>query len=210
MAFGIGSFFKKAVSPVTDALGFTSYGAEDTAEKVNALLKQSAEAGIALNEEQLAEIEKLTAPFREAATGTALPNLSALATGGDVDYTPSKLYGTQLEQGREGIIEGQAAGPGIKSSATFEKLSGLVSGLAAEDVGRYEQGQKSLLETGRGAEAGLSSAGGQITGNIGDTLANLSARQGQVSQNLQQQQIAGGQTAASALGGLSQFLLARK
>ncbi len=226
MAFGIGSRFKKeakrfdssfrkeakrfdknVIQPTTDALGITTHGAEDAQNKIDAILKQSAEAGIDLNESQIAEIERLTEPFRTAATGTALPNLSALALGGDVDFQPSKLFGAQLEQGREGLIKGQAAGPGIKSSSTFGKLSDLVSGLAAEDVGRFESGQRSLLETGRTAEQGLSAAGGRLSGNIGDILSNLGAGKASSASNLAQAQIAGGQTLAGGLQGLSQLLL---
>lgn len=215
MPFGIGRSLKKlgrrfdkdVIQPTTDALGLTTHGAEDAAEKVNSILKQSAEAGIALNESQIAEIERLTAPFRGAATGTALPSLSALAMGGDVDFQPSKLFGAQLEQGREGVLKGQAAGPGIKSSATFGKLSDLVSGLAAEDVGRFEQGQRALLEAGRTAEQGLTSAGSRLSGNIGDILSNLGASEAASASNLAQAQIAGGQTLAGGLQGLSQLLL---
>lgn len=224
MAFGIGSFIKdlgkssitplgtidlltgKDVGSTIDELTGVS-GAEETAERVNAILKQSAEEGIALNEAQIAEIERLTAPFRQAATGTALPQLSALALGGDVDFQPSQLFQTQLEQGREGILKSQAAGPGIKSSATFGKLSDLVSGLAAEDVGRFESGQRALLETGRGAEQGLTAAGSRLSGNIGDILSNLGAGQAATAQNLAQAQISGGQTLAGGLSGLSQLLL---
>lgn len=182
-------------------------GAEESAARVNAILKQSAEAGIALNEAQIAEIERLTAPFREAATGTALPQLSALAFGGDVDFQPSRLFQTQLEQGREGILKGQAAGPGIKSSATFGKLSDLVSGLAAEDVGRFERGLASVAEAGRGAEAGLTAAGSRLSGATGDILSGLGAGQRATAQQLAQAQIAGGQTLAGGLSGLSQLLL---
>lgn len=192
---------------LSDPLDFSGSGAEQNAKQINAILKQSAEAGIALNESQLAEIERLTAPFRTAATGTALPNLSALAFGGDIDFNPSQLFNAQLEQGREGILQGQAAGPGIKSSSTFGKLSDLVSGLAAEDIGRFESGQASLLEAGRGAEAGLSSAGTRLSGNIGDILSNLGAGQSATAQGVAQQRRASGQTLSSGLSGLSQLLL---
>lgn len=180
--------------------------AAETAAAINRLLEQSASEGIELSREQLARIEELTAPFREAATGTALPTLSALAMGGEVDFQPSELFQTQLERGREGILRGQAAGPGLKSSTTFERLSDLVSGLAAEDVGRFERGQAGLLELGRGAEQGLLQAGGRLTGNIGDILTNLGAGQAATAQNLAQQQAATGQTIAGGLGSLAQLL----
>lgn len=194
---------------IADPLDLFGGRAGRTAEEINELLKLSTQEGIALNEAQLAEIEKLTEPFRAAATGTALPTLSSLALGGNVDFQPSRLFGSQLEQGRENILRGQAAGPGIKSSATFGKLSDLVSGLAAEDVGRFERGQAGLLEAGRGAEQGLLQAGTRLSGNIGDLLSNLGRGQAATAQNLAQQQIASGQTAGSGLQGLAQLLATR-
>lgn len=191
---------------LSDPLDITGEKASETADRINAILKQSAQEGIALNESQLAEIEKLTAPFREAATGTALPALSALAFGGDVDFQPSQLFETQLTRGREGILGGQAARGAIKSSSTFGQLSDLVSGLAAEDIGRFERGQAGLLEAGRGAEAGLTQAGTRLSGNIGDILSNLGRSESIVAQNLGQQRAATGRTVASGLAGLSQLL----
>lgn len=189
-----------------DVLDLQGKKAEAAANEVNEILRQSAQAGINLNEEQLARIEELTAPFRAAATETALPQLSALAFGGDVDFTPSKLFETQLSQGRENILQGQAAGPGIKSSATFGKLSDLVSGLASEDIGRFERGQAGLLELGRGAQQGVTQAGSRLTGNIADLLTNQQAGIGATAQSLGQQRLATGQTIASGLGGLTQLL----
>lgn len=189
-----------------DVLDIQGKKAEETANEVNRILRESAEAGISLNQEQLAKIEELTAPFRAAATDTALPQLTALAFGGNIDYTPSKLYETQLQQGRENILQGQAAGSGIKSSATFGKLSDLVSGLASEDIGRFERGQASLLELGRGAQQGLTQAGSRITGNIADLLTNQQAGVGATAQSLAQQRLATGQTIASGVGGLTQLL----
>lgn len=194
---------------IADPLDLFGGRAGRTADEINQLLQQSAAAGIALNEEQLARIEELTTPFREAGIGTALPTLSALALGGEVDFQPSQLFQTQLAQGREGILGGQAARGNIKSSNTFGRLSDLVSGLAAEDVGRFERGQTALLDLGRGAEQGFTQAGTQLTGNIGNLLTNLGAGQAATAQNLAQQQVASGQTAASGLAGLAQLLATR-
>lgn len=199
----------ETASQLADPLDLFGVRAGATADEINDLLRLSAQEGIALNEAQLSEIEKLTEPFRTAATETALPTLSSLALGGEVDFQPSQLFGTQLARGRENILQSRAAGPGLKASGTFENLSDLVSGLASEDVGRFERGQTGLLEAGRGAEQGLLQAGTRLSGNIGGLLSNLGAGQAATSQNLAQQQIASGQTAASGLQGLAQLLATR-
>lgn len=170
-------------------------------------LSESARQNIALQEEQLAEIERLTAPFRAAATDVALPTLSAFARGGDVDFTPSALFGRQLETGRQGVLRQQAARGGVKSSGTFERLADLVSGLAAEDVGRFEQGQLALLQSGLGGEEALRQAGTTLTGNIGGILGSLGQGLNLQQQQQAQAERARAQTLASGVSGLGDLAL---
>lgn len=166
-------------------------------------LEQSANENIALQERQLAEIERITAPFREAATGTALPSLSALALGGDVDFQPSQLFERQLDRGRTGVLRGQAAGgAGVKSSRTFERLSDLVSGLAAEDFGRFEAGNLSLLNQGVTATGQLGQAGSQLTGNVGAIFSNLGQGLNVQGQQRGQAERARAQTLSGGIQGL--------
>lgn len=191
-----------------DVFDFDASKAKASQGRVSDILAQSAQENIALQEEQLAEIERLTAPFRNVATGQALPALSALAFGGEVDYQPSRLFQQQLERGREGILRQQAGRGGIKSSGTFERLADLVGGLASEDVGRFEQRQLGLLQTGLGSEEALRQAGTQLTGNISGALGQLGQGLNLSAQQLGQAQAAGLQSLGSGFGGLSDLMLA--
>jgi len=188
----LGEAGQTAADPL-DLFGFRSSA---NAKRINQILEESAARGIALNEQQIAEIEQLTAPFRNAATGTALPALSNLAFGGDVDYQVSPLAREQLRTGRENIVGNRAAGGKLKSSQTFESLADLAAGIGAEDIGRFESGNVALLNAGRGAEANLSGAGTRLTGNITDLLTNLSSGVGTTGTNL--------------AGGLSSLIEARQ
>jgi hypothetical protein len=202
----LGSFGQTLADPL-DLFGIR---AGQTQDEINRILTGSAQENIALQEGQLAQIAGQTAPFRAAATDVALPQLSALAFGGNVDFQPSKLFGRQLEQGRTGILRGQAAGgAGVKSSRTFERLGDLVSGLAGEDVGRFEQGQQSLLNQGITATNQLGQSGSQLTGNVANIFSNLgqglnAARQGQ---GLDRQ--TSFQGLSSGLSGLADFIASR-
>ena len=130
---------------------------------------------------------------------------------GDIDFQPSQLFKTQLEQGREGVLESQAgSGAGIKSSNTFEKLSDLVSRLASEDVGRFEKGQAALINPGITAEQSLKTSGTRLTGNISDILSNLGSGTQATAQNLAQQQIQSGQSAGAALSSIGSLIQANQ
>jgi len=172
---------------------------------------------LAFQQGKLDQIRSSTAPFRSAATDTAIPALSALAFGGEIDFEPSKLFDVSLARGREGVLEGQAARSGVKSSGTFERLADLVSGLASEDIGRFESGNLSLLNTGQRAENILSGAESSIAGNIGGIfrnkgqLAQLSSQQrGQSAADLisqgGQSALSKAQTTAGGIKGLSSLL----
>lgn len=193
-----------------DPLDLFGIRAGQTRNRLNEILQQSARENIALQESQLAEIERLTAPFRDAATGTALPSLSALAFGGDIDFQPSQLFQQQLESGREGILQQQSGGgAGVKSSNTFQRLSDLVSGLASEDMGRFEQGNLDLLNRGVTATNQLGQAGSQLTGNVGGIFSNLGQGLGQAERAFGQSRNASLQGLSSSLGGLSQLFATR-
>jgi hypothetical protein len=191
-----------------DIFDFDSSKAQASQGRVSDILTQSAQENIALQEAQLEEIERLTAPFREAATGQALPALSALAFGGEVDFQPSQLFQQQLERGREGILRQQAGRGGLKTSRTFERLADLVGGLAAEDVGRFEQRQLGLLQTGLGSEEALRQAGTSLTGNIGAIRSGLGQGLNLSQQQLAQAQATGLSSLGSGLRGISDLALA--
>lgn len=190
-----------------DIFDFDGSKAAESQQQISNVLRDSAEANIALQERQFAEIEKLTEPFRAIATGTALPTLTALATGGDVDFQPSQLFRRQLESGREDILTGQAARGTLKSSPTFERLSDLVSGLAAQDIGRFEQSQLGLLQSGLRAEDVLRQSGTSTAGNVAGIFGNLGQGLNLAQQNLAQAQIAGAQSLGSGIQSLGQLAL---
>ena len=170
-------------------------------------LEGSAMANIDLQKSQLAKIEELTGPYRRAGTDVALPNLSALAFGGNVDYQPSQLYNQQLSAGRQGVMRSQAAGgAGVKSSRTFERLADLVSGLAGEDLGRFEQGNQTLLNQALTATNQLGQAGSQLTGNVGNIYGNLGQGLNLAAQQRGQGQLAQSQTLKSGVTGLGDLL----
>jgi hypothetical protein len=187
-----------------DVFDFNSTDEADAQAEIQKLLKESAESGIALNQQQLAVVEKLTQPFRDAGTQTALPNLQALAQGGDVDFQPSKLAGRQLEAGREGILKSRSGGS-LKSSGTFSNFADLATRVSAEDVGRFEQDQLDLLRTGLKGEDILRGTSTQTAGNVGGIFSNLGRAQNLSLQQLAEQQKAGGETLSSGVQSLSQL-----
>jgi hypothetical protein len=193
-----------------DPLDLFGQRAQQTSDRINQILEESAAAGIALNEAQIAEITKLAEPFTTAATQTALPSLSNLALGGDIDFQTSPLAKRQLETGRESIVENRAAGGKLKSSGTFKNLADLASRVASEDIGRFEGGQTALLNAGIGAEQGLRSAGTQVSGNISDLLTNLSSGVGATSSNLANKQLQSGQAGSDIAGSIGSLIIANQ
>ena len=191
---------------ITDPLDLSGNRAGDIQDEINARLLNTNAQNIALQESQLAEIQKLFQPFTDAAKNTALPNLSSLAFGGSLDYQPSQLFGQQLTQGREGILGQQAAGgAGLKSSNTFSRLSDLVSGLASEDMGRFEKGNLGLLQAGIGSEGALNQASNTLGNNISASNQNLGNQLNQSYQNYGQQRQQSMQSLGSGLSGLADY-----
>jgi len=189
-----------------DIFDFDASKVEDATNEASSILRRSADQNIALQEEQQSKISDLTDPFRSAGRDVALPSLSALAFGGEVDFQPSKLFERQVEQGRDNIIQNRTGG-NLKSSRTFENLADLVTGAASQDIGRFEQGQNTLLNSGqraenvlRGVETGTAQRIGSIFNNLGQGLNNQK-------QQLAQAQDAGAQSFSNTLGGLAKFLL---
>lgn len=186
---------------IKDPLGAIE-DAEKAAARIAELQKTSAGRAILQQEEQLERIEGITQPVRDVATETALPTLSSLALGGDVDYQPSELLTKQLETGREGVLRNRAAGSGVKSSTTFENLSDLAQGLVSDDIQRFEQGNINLLNTGLRAEDVVRQTGTSTAGNVSNIFGNLGSQLNQAQQNIAGSQIATGQTVDSGLSSL--------
>jgi len=209
----MGSLIDKAIEVSTFGLLDTDFSGEDAARaqavaaaQSGDILSQSAAQNIALQKDQLDRIAEITAPFRAEATRTALPQLSALALGGEIDYRPSMFANRQLEQGREAVLRQQAPG-GIKSSRTFERLADLATGIGAEDLNRFEQGQRSILNPGVLATQQLGQVSGQIGANIGSIFSNLGQQQNLVQQNLAQAQAQQAANQAEGLSNLSRLFV---
>lgn len=191
---------------VKDPLGNIS-DAEKAAARIAELQKTSAGRNILLQEQQLAQVAGLTQPFREAGTDVALPMLSALALGGEVDYQPSELLGRRLASGREGILKNRAARAGIKSSRTFEDLADLASTLSAEDLGRFEQGNINLLNTGLRAEDVLRQSVTSTAGSVGGIFGNLGQSLTTAQQNTGAAQLANANTIGGGVSSLASLAL---
>ena len=165
-----------------------------------------AKSNIAQQRQQFSQLEGLTQPFIDAATKTALPQLSNMAFGGNIDYQPSVLFGRQLEQGKENIFQQQAARGGLKSSNTFSRLSDLVSGLAANDLGRFEQGQQGLLNQGVLALNQLDNAQQGAQGNVQTLLSMLQDQSRMMANRSAQDSIARTENVANTIGSFGDLL----
>lgn len=183
--------------------------AEEAAMRVAELQKTSAGRAILQQEQQLQNTTEQTQPFRDLATDTAIPQLSALALGGETGYQQSDILSRQLESDREGILKNRAAGPGIKSSGTFKNLADLASTLSAEDVGRFEQGNIDLLNTGLRGEEILRSAEDATTGAASNIYSGLGQNLNASQQNVASAQLTNAATLGSGISSLSSLALLR-
>ena len=151
---------------VNDPFDLMGTKAAENQAKIAKILTQSAQAGIAQQEQQEALLQERYQPYYESGVG-AIGKLSALYTGeGETGYEPSKLYEYQKEKGLESITAQQSKMGLRESSATSEREAGLVSGLAAEDINRYAGGLLSQVQMGAGSAEAMSAASSAVSGNI--------------------------------------------
>jgi hypothetical protein len=192
---------------LADPLDLFGIRANQTAEDIHNALVSSTRRGLDEQRRQLGEIERLNEPFRREALESALPSLRALATGeGETGFQPSRLFQLQKEQGQRDIRRQAAAAGKFGSTQRQEQEADLVSGLAREDLERFERGLLAQLQAGIGSTQALSAAG-QTLGAAGAALhSNLGAQQNIAQQNLGAQRQASFQSAASGLGGLASLL----
>jgi hypothetical protein len=207
LGFGASKIDPDVAEFLTDPLDLSGKRAREAQEGVNQLLLSSTRAGLEEQRGQLSELERLSAPFREAATETALPTLRALATGqGEVGFTPSKLFQLQKEQGTRGIRRRLAAQGKFGSSQRFEEEADLISQLARADVERFERGNLAQLQAGIGTTEALGAAGQTLGAAGGALLSNLGQQQNIAQQNLGAQRRASFESAASGISGLASLL----
>lgn len=159
---------------VNDPFDLMGTKAAENQAQIAAILTQSAQAGIAQQEQQEAFLQERYQGYYDQGVN-ALGKLSSLYSG-DVEgsgYTQSATYDYQLEKGREGIDTQQAKSGLLNSSSTAKREAGLVSGLAAEDMNRYEGGLLSQIQMGAGSAEAMSAASQSVSGNIGSLYGAL-------------------------------------
>lgn len=190
-----------------DPLDLTGGRAKKKAATISDLLIGSTKRGISEAERQLSRIEQLQAPFRGQALETALPSLTALATGvGETGFKSSKLFQLQAEQGTRAIKRRLAAQGKFSSSQRFEETADLISKLSAEDVGRFEAGNLAQLQVGIGSTAALNKAGLAL-GTAGKSLlSSLGESLSATQTNLGAQRKSSFEGAANTISGLSTLL----
>lgn len=195
------------VSAIADPLDIFGTRAGFTSETIDELLTGSTKAGLNEQRRQLAKLEQLNAPFRDVALEQSLPSLTALATGqGETGFQPSKLFQLQSEQGTRAIKRKLAAQGKFGSTQRFEETADLTSGLAGEDISRFEAGNLAQLQAGIGSTEALNRAGTTLGAAGSALLSNLGVQQNINRQNLGAQRQSSFQGAANTLGGLSALL----
>lgn len=172
---GLGSF-------IVDPMDLFGKRAKYAGEEIKALLSQSAQESIAQQEEQEAYLRERYQPYYEAATEEGLPTLEAMAMGGEMDYTPSRLFEYQKEKGLERIKTGAAKAGLLHSSATKRRRGEFVADLAGEEAERAYGGQLSTVQLGSGAAEAVGAAGSAVSGQIGALYSNLASGLGATSQ----------------------------
>lgn len=195
-----GGEFGEIGQMIADPLDLFGHRAEETRGEVGRLLTESAESGIKAQEEQRQKIKEMYAPFYDSAVEGGLPQLQALAMGGEVDYTPSRLYEYSKERGERNIRRTQAAKGQLKSSATEERLSDLRLGLAEEETERLYSGQLSRVQLGAGAGDAVGAASRTLGGNVAGLYTGLGS-------GMRLTEQAYGEARQSAFQGLSSSLM---
>lgn len=195
-----GTKFGETGEFLADPMDLFGVRAGRTQAEINRLLEQSASESISSQERIRSKIMERYEPFYQEAVSGALPEIQNLVFGGDVDYTPSKLYEYSLAKGTRNIKRTQAAKGLLDSSATEEKLMDLKMGLAQEDVDRLYKGQLSRLQLGSGAADAVSAASSSLSGNISSIYSNLAS-------GLSASESAYGRARESAYQGLSSTLM---
>lgn len=162
---------------------------------------------VAALEEQESFMRDMYDPYYQGAVGEdgALSNLQTMAMGGEMDYTPSRLFEYQKRKGLENIKTGQAKAGLLHSSATESRKAGFMGDLAAEESERAYGGQLSRVQMGAGAAGAVSAAGSSVSGNIGALYSNIGSRLNLTQQAYGQAKQAIFQTAGNTLSNLAAY-----
>jgi hypothetical protein len=193
------SIFGEAGQFLADPMDLFGVRSGQTQEEVSGILEASTQAGIDAQEEMRERIRQMYEPWYQSAVSDALPQLGAMATGGEIDYTPSKLYEYQKKTGERNIKRGMAARGLSESSAAEKNLSDLRLGLAEEEMDRLYAGELSRVQLGSGAADAVSAASRSLGGNVAGLYTGLGG-----GLNISQQQY--GEARQSAYQGLASSL----
>lgn len=198
----LGELGQTAADPF-DLLGERAGAAQ---EEISGILEQSAQAGIDAQEEMREQIRVMYEPWYNAAVNEGLPQLQAMATGGEIDYTPSRLYEYQKDRGERNIKRQMAAGGLSESSASQEKLSDFRLGLAQEEMDRLYQGELSRVQLGSGAADAVGAASRTLGGNVAGLYSNLGGGLNLASQQYGEARQSAYTGLSSSLSGMSQYM----
>lgn len=191
---------------VADPMDLFGRRAGEAASESVEIMTKSAERGIAAQEAQRERIREMYEPYYQRAVTEGLPQLQAMAEGGKIDYTPSRLYEYSKERGERNIRRIQAAKGQLGSSATEERLSEFRLGLAQEEMDRLYAGQLSRVQLGTGAAEAVSAASRSLGGNVAGLYTGLGAGVSAAQQQYGQARQSAYQGLASSLAGLSQYM----
>lgn len=191
---------------ITNPMDIFGREAGETLGGVRGVMFRSAQEGILAQEAQRERIQELYEPFYRGAVEGALPQLQAMAEGGEIEYTPSRLYEYQRERGERDIRRQMAARGLAASSAQAQRLSDLRLSLAQEEMDRLYSGQLSRLQLGAGAAGAISAAGGAIGRNIAGIYGGLGTGLAAAQQQYGLARQSAYRGLASALGGLATWM----
>lgn len=185
-------------------------GGADYTETFPTTPEGSAMASISQQESQRNKIKELYAPYYEGAIDEALPQIMSMITGeGELDYTPSKLYDYQKEEGERNIRRQMAARGISQSSGARDVLEEFRSDLTAEEADRLYGGRLSTLQLGSGAAGAVGAASRTLGGTVGSIYSLLGGQKAgeQVALGESRQSIYQG--LANTLSGLSEYMASR-
>lgn len=213
------------------SLGMTSMGeitgADAAAEAAEAGARRAGEASLAATEKNIdfqkwlwGEQTALQQPFMEAGRG-GLESYQSMLEGGfqPESYLTDPGYGFRLGEGQKAIESGAAARGMQLSGSNLKDITRFSQDYASAEYGnaynRWQQdlsNQFGLAQMGQSAAAGVSGAGGQMGGQVGQSILAGGQAQSQMYSNIGNIQAGAamapwntamdiGQMAASAYGG---------
>ena len=191
---------------LADPMDLFGVRAEQTQEQISGILEQSTQEGIASQEAMREQIRQMYEPWYNSAVNSALPQLQAMATGGELDYQPSKLYEYQKKIGERNINRSMASRGLAESSAKEQSMSDLRLGLAEEEMDRLYSGELSRLQLGSGAADAVSAASRSLGGNVAGLYTGLGGGLNAAQQQYGDARQSAYQGLSSSLSGMANYM----